>query len=205
MCDPFQMPDNDLVPRHVRRVWRGSCQAMLGGQEPFEVGHEIDRALTVVLKEQALPSPERLVREVRESILYSDTARYEDACQQYVRDAGLTDLASHVLAQLTEHVELSRSAFMGSPEPETTTAILAGGLRRHAEAGMCGAEKVTENMLADGASYAEVERRKQECLNAGQYEAMAARVVAGQADRMRAPRSQLPKLSQAEILAQEVP
>ncbi|MDX6541207.1 MAG: hypothetical protein QOI71_2817 [Gaiellales bacterium] len=199
------MPDNDLVPRHVRRVWRRACQAMLGGQEPLEVGREIDRTLTAVVKEQALPSPEGLVRDVRESILYSDTARYEDACARYRREAGLTDLASHVLAELAERMELSRGALLGSPEPETAAAILAGALRRQAEAGMCGPEDVTDRLLVDGASYADVERRKQECLNAAQYEAVAGRVVAGQADRMRAPRSHLPKFSQAEILAQEVP
>lgn len=151
-----RMPDNDLVPRSIRRLWRRSCEAMLGGQEPLAVAHEIDRAITETVKAVGLPPPVDLVRAMRDSVLYADTALFEVATREYARRCGLSDLGSHVIAEAHELMELRRPELLGRAEAETARGLVAGGLRRHAEACLCGSEAVTNRMLADGASLPQV-------------------------------------------------
>lgn len=194
------MPDNDLVPRSIRRLWRRSCEAMLGGQEPQVVADEIDRAITETVKKVGLPPPVDLVRAMRDSVLYADTALYEEATYEYARRCGLTDLGSHVIAEARELMELRRTELLGRAEAETARDLVAGGLRRHAEACRCGPEAVTDRMLADGASLAHVLERQRACLDAAQYPVVAERVIEETSGHMRAPASQLPKLSQADLI-----
>lgn len=198
------MPDNDLVPKRIRRLWSRPCNAMLGGQEPLLVGHEIDRSLATTLKDIRLPSPEGLVRAMRESVLYSDTSQYEEARARYATEAGRTDLASRLLAQAEELMEFERARLLGHPERELAEELLTAALRRHAEACLCGPAEVDERMLASGASFEDVRTRQEACLDAAQYDRFAARVLSGDTDRMRTPRSQIPRASTAALLEQVV-
>lgn len=177
---------------------------MIGDQDLPVVGHEIDRAITATLKEQPLLAPHRLAHEMCEAAKSGDDAGFQAALARYGREAGLSGLTTHALSQATAMLELGGAGLSSRSEGEVASELVRGTLRRFANASLCGADDVTRAMLAEGASFNEVRKRQEACLDAAQYEVSAAQILSGDGARPRTPRSRVLKPPLAELLNQEL-
>jgi hypothetical protein len=177
---------------------------MVGGQDLPLVGHEIDRAITATLKEQPLLAPHGLAREMCEAARSADDGRFRAALTRYGQEAGLAGLTTHTLSQATAMMELGRAGLCTRSEAEVADELVRGTLRRFANASLCGADDVTREMLADGATFDQVRERQEACLDAAQYEVSARQILSGDSARLRTPRSRVPKPPLAELLSQKL-
>lgn len=195
------MPDNDIVPGGVRRLWLRAAQMLIAGQPPNLVATQIERTLATELTRQQLPTTLPLVKGLRESMVFSDTAAAEQALNDYRIASGAQPLAQAVHDAATVFTELHRRELVEAPPADVARAVTEDALRRFVNERLCGPDSVTEQMQCDGRTLSEIAAHTSACLDHVQYAPLADAVLRENV-RVTAPRRE--KLSQADLLDLEV-
>jgi hypothetical protein len=195
------MPDNDIVPSGVRRLWHKPARMLLGDQPPSLVAAQVERTLAKELTDQQPPTALLLIKALRESVLFSDTAAAEQAFSQYRMEAGGQPPALEVHDSAAVFSELRRDELVGQPPEETARAVVEDALRRFAEARLCGPDMIAKRLQREGVSLDEIVARNDLCLDSVRYAPLVEGLL-NENTRFRAP--QQPKRSQADLLRVEI-
>lgn len=198
------MPDNDRVPRAVPGRWRDATRLAMSDFEWPVVGALIDRALAAEVREFRPPSPLLLMEQVRLAAVAQDQPAIEEAKRVFLVESGATPLACDILDAAEVMVE-TRGADLGAwPGRELAAEVVADALRRIAARGMFGSELVAERMLRTHETFKAVEERQSGCLEAAQYDALAAQIVVGRSESARAPANSIERPDLDDLLNEPV-
>lgn len=181
------MPDNDIVPRGVRRHWRPAARLFIGGHEPAIVGVAIERALAQTVRESALPPAAPFVRMVQHSIDVYSTSGFEDARRDYLRRAGGGQLALDVVGVVQAMHETERQELLSWPAADVGREVMARALRRCAIRCLVGPDVVMDRMIRGGHSLSDIARHEQACVDLVRYDAIAYQVERGNSAHARSP------------------
>jgi hypothetical protein len=199
------MPDNDIVPRAVRGVWRRAAKAAIGGLSASEVGDELRLALAKAVRDDAPPSAGPLVVALQESVAFRESERWERAVADWVDRCGRTDLAFAIVRQGEMLREVRRDEIGAMSDAQLETALVGDGLRRWVDMRVFGPERML-SLLVDQrlASPAEARRYQQACLDHASIDEIGAQLVRGEGDGVRAPRTKDARPPMADMLNEEV-
>jgi hypothetical protein len=144
MCKHPHMPDNDILPRGIRRAWRDPAALAIGGHRALLVADECDRALAREIRESAETGLVTLAEKLSEAVSAEDPISYFETAASLTQGFGHSPFANAVAAEGESLLVGGRSGSVGARE------LLEGGLRRYADAALFGSEQMLKRMHERG-------------------------------------------------------
>jgi hypothetical protein len=186
------VPDNDRLPRGIRRFWRRAAEAVIGHQDPTVVGECLERAMAAELRSSAAP-----LRSLLHAL--SDASDARRAVEQAVQQAP----AAWVHGSGAPFVQAARTAASSHGEPDGDTGfrdVIETGLRRLAWQSCLGPVEPTLGP-PDYSSFAEADQFMASCLDEVRFDRLAGAFNRAESGSIiRAPRTRRRKRTTRELL-----
>jgi len=199
------MPDNDVVPRNIKRPWRKAARAAIARHPVEDVGDECRIAIAQLLRSESPPAAGGLARALTESAAQDDARPWERAKQEYLTASSRSSVAVRLVSEGDRLLEVRSEDLASSSHQDVEQSLIAGGLRRHAEAALWGSQQMIEAMVQEpGIDPAEVRAYETGCLDHAQIPELARRLATRDGKEIRAPATRAPRPDTGAMLDEEV-
>jgi hypothetical protein len=194
------VPDNDLIPRVVRKAWKPAAELVIGGHPAELVADECGRALAADLREaDCNVAIVGLAAKLDEAMALGRPDVYLEAAVEFLQSAGESPVAFAVVAQGERFLEVP-----SGDERPTAEGLVDGALRRLADGALFGSQAMLRRMHERAGLTVEAlddyARTVLDLVPAARIATTLARTPEG---RVRAPASRS-KASTAEMLGEQI-
>lgn len=199
------MPDNDFLPRGVRRPWRKAAELALGLHDPGQLADTCGKALAAEIRTAELGAPlVRLAEELHAAASAEDYARLRAAEADFRRDVASVPLTTAIINECERLFELSSSALTAESPADTHHLLVERALRHHTNNALFGSEQMLTQMHRQAAlSCDDVGAYRVNVINAAPVDHFARALFENPDRPVRAPAATV-RASTADMLGEEV-
>lgn len=141
------MPDNDFLPRGVRRPWRKAAELALGLHDPTQLVDACSKALAAEIRTADLGGAlARLATELHAAASADNYARLREAEVDFRRSTASAPLIAALTNECERLFELHSPALSAAPIADIQRLLVEGALRRHTSSALFGSEQMLTRM-----------------------------------------------------------
>lgn len=160
------MPDNDIVPRRIRKPWKQAAELVIGGHSIDKVVDECGRALAAELRGAALgPAITELANALDAAVATRQPEVFYAAMERFRRSVSQSPFVPVLLAESEHLLERGLSGHFDEFQEGSVQILVDGSLRRFSEGALFGPEEMLKRVhQATGLSTADLDKYKAEIL-----------------------------------------
>ncbi len=199
------VPDNDIVPRRIRRPWKPAAELAIGGKAADLVVDECGRALAREIRESGLaPAVVDLAKALDAAVSAGRPEPFYAAAEVLRDRVDVSPLASSVLAEGEFLLETSLNGYRDALAGGAIEPLINGSLRRFTESALFGSQEMRQRMHREtGKSLSELDSYTSQVLSDLPVSEIARSMVNRPDGEVRAP-ARTAKATMPEMLGEKV-
>lgn len=198
------VPDNDIIPKFVKAIWRKPARLAIGMHPPEEVGDVVRATVARCIREADLAPSAAIAGALHECAVFGNRDSWEAEIRNFVEGSGNQPLAHAIVAEGERLLEGNVQALRLMRPDEVVAGIVGNGLRRHAKDELFGAEAIVKEMLgASEGPISDAFRYQDLVLDNAGIEEIAESTATRRGRDVRAPRSR-PKERTQDLLREDL-